>query len=173
MRTRIAILAAVAAVFTSFAALAAIGGATADVTLKTSAGAEAGRITMKQMPGGVYIQGQLTGLTPGARGFHVHEKGLCEGPEFSSAGGHYNPGGHEHGQKSAGGPHRGDLPNIVAGAQGSATVQFFAPNLSLDELLARPEGAALIVHAAADDYTTQPSGNAGARELCGVISPAR
>lgn len=166
---RFIFLAALAAFFVSAPAHAEIGGMKARATMKSPTGVDMGVAEFTQTPGGVYIHALFHDLTPGLHAMHVHETGLCEGPDFKTAGGHFNPDGHEHGQKSPGGPHRGDLPNITVSPDGSAEVQFFAPNLSLNDALLDQDGAALIIHAASDDYVSQPSGNAGDRAACGVI----
>lgn len=166
---RIAVLAAVAAFFAIVPAQAEIGGLKARAVMKSPAGVDMGVAEFTQTPGGVYIHALFHSLTPGIHAMHVHETGLCEGPDFKSAGGHFNPDGHEHGRNAPGGPHRGDLPNFTASPEGAAEVQIFAPLLSLNEALLDQDGAALIVHAMADDYVSQPSGNAGDRMACGVL----
>jgi Cu-Zn family superoxide dismutase len=119
----------------------------------------------------VRVTGQVEGLGAGAtHGFHVHENGDCTAPDASSAGAHFNPGGHAHGGPDAPKRHLGDLPNLVADAQGVARVDATIDGARLGDggkydLQLR----AVIVHAAADDYATQPTGNSGARIACGVI----
>lgn len=122
--------------------------------------------------GGVHVTGTVNGVRPGSpHGFHVHEFGDCSAPDASSAGGHFNPTGQPHGNGEAGGAHHaGDMPNLAAGNDGQARV---------DQLLAGLEigsggagdivGKSVIVHAKADDYRSQPSGDAGGRIACGVI----
>jgi Cu-Zn family superoxide dismutase len=125
---------------------------------------------------GVRIEVQAAGLTPGRHGFHIHETGRCEPPDFGSAGGHFNPGAMHHGMENPMGPHGGDLPNVVAGADGRATLTTLNPYLSLgtgatDDLL-RAGGTAVMIHAGPDDYYTDPAGDSGARVVCGVIERA-
>ncbi|HKQ96541.1 MAG TPA: superoxide dismutase family protein, partial [Candidatus Polarisedimenticolia bacterium] len=116
---------------------------------------------------GVHVVADLTGLTPGEHGFHIHEKGDCSAPDGTSAGGHFNPGGHPHGAPGAE-HHVGDLGNITADASGKAHLEGIFAFMSMtgaDSIV----GRAVIVHAAADDLKTQPTGNAGGRQACGVI----
>ena len=115
----------------------------------------------------VRVTAHVTGLTPGKHGMHIHEKGDCSAPDASSAGPHYNPTGHAHGEPSAE-HHMGDLGNIEADANGEAHLDLSVDFVDLDG----PNsviGKAVIVHAQPDDLTSQPAGNAGARVACGVI----
>ncbi len=128
-----------------------------------------GLIQFAQMPdGAVRVSGTVNNLAPNAQvGFHIHENGVCSG-DGSAAGGHFNPGGREHATPGQG--HAGDLPMLQANATGTATVQY----VSHDIRLTGPQSIVnrgLIVHTAADDYRTQPTGNAGARVACAVIEP--
>lgn len=120
----------------------------------------------------VHIAGDVGGLAPGSsHGFHVHEKGDCSAADATSAGGHFNPSGNPHGRMDAGPHHAGDIDNIVANAQGVARVNMHVPGVTLGTGAANDiAGRAIIVHADPDDYTSQPSGNAGARLACGVIT---
>lgn len=111
------------------------------------------------------IQGMLEKLKPGPHGIHIHETGDCSAPDFSSAGGHYNPGHSGHGSLSSAERHAGDLGNITANSKGSAKVSLEVTTVSLGAIV----GKALVVHASADDFKTQPSGNSGDRIACGVI----
>lgn len=137
----------------------------------TDGQAARGSLAFEAVPGGVRVTGRVEGLGAGAtHGFHVHEKGDCSAPDGSSAGAHFNPGGHAHGGPHSAQRHLGDLPNLTADAQGVATVDATIDDAALgdgsaNDLLLR----AVIVHAAADDYATQPTGNSGARIACGVI----
>ena len=121
---------------------------------------------------GLRLSGEIRGLTPGAtHGFHVHETGDCSAPDATSAGGHFNPAGHPHGDRQADAPHHaGDMPNLVAGDDGVAQVDVSLAGLRIDDgSEVDVVGRALIVHAQPDDYATQPTGNAGARIACGVV----
>lgn len=120
----------------------------------------------------VRIEGTVTGLTPGEHGFHIHATGDCSAPDASSAGGHFDTGGHPHGPPDS--PpdqhHLGDFGNITADENGEAQVSLTSSRLSMsgpDSII----GKAVIVHADPDDLHSQPSGNAGARVGCGVIQP--
>lgn len=112
-------------------------------------------------------------LPEGLHGFHVHEKGVCEAPDFESAGGHFNPTEASHGLDHEDGPHAGDFPNLEVGPDGKVKEEFFVQNLTLvageENSLFHEGGTALIIHAEADDGTTQPSGDSGDRIVCGVV----
>ena len=112
-----------------------------------------------------------TGISPGPHGIHLHMVGDCTPPGFTSAGGHLNPGGHQHGTDNPAGSHLGDLPNIVANASGAASLS--APlrggRAQIESALFDVDGTAVVIHAAADDYKTDPTGNSGARIACGVL----
>lgn len=120
---------------------------------------------------GVRVTGEIAGLQPGSEhGFHVHEHGDCSAPDASSAGGHFNPGDAPHGGPQATARHLGDLPNIRANEDGTADVNALVAGATLND--GGPNnlvGKAFIVHAKADDYASQPSGDAGARLACGVV----
>ncbi len=167
IRTTVALAAALAA----GTALAQNGmGATA--SLKGPDGADHGTVTFTQTPAGVLIAAELTGLPPGVHGFHLHETGACE-PDFGAAGGHYNPTDAEHGFMAAGGPHAGDMPNIHVPDSGDLTIEVLNAHVTLEEgavgTLFDEDGTAVVVHAGADDYESQPAGDAGDRIACGVV----
>lgn len=113
-----------------------------------------------------------SGLKPGLHGIHIHEKGICIGPSFTSAGEHYNSLGKEHGLKNPKGPHTGDLPNLEVGTDGrgylSTTTKFVTLSPGPTTLFTN-NGTALVIHAGPDDQMTNPAGNSGARLACGVI----
>lgn len=121
---------------------------------------------------GVRINGVVGGLAPGSsHGFHIHELGNCSAADAASAGGHFNPTASVHGRAGSRHHHAGDIDNLVAGWDGIAHVDLQLPGVSLgdggrDDIA----GRAFVVHAAPDDYRTQPSGNSGARIACGVIA---
>jgi Cu-Zn family superoxide dismutase len=153
----------------------ASSGAQAKATVKlqpTANQTARGEVTFTTESGGVHVVGTFSGLVFGEHGFHVHEKGDCSAPDGSSAGGHFNPGGKPHAARDAAARHAGDLGNLKADPYGLARVDFVDPVLSLsgpDSII----GKAVIIHEKADDFTTQPSGNAGARQACGVIEAAK
>ena len=120
---------------------------------------------------GVALHGALIGLPPGAHGFHIHETGSCE-PLFESAGDHLGAGEAAHGFDAPDGPHAGDLRNITAAADSTATVDQANERVTIRGgaiALLDEDGAAIIVHSAPDDYVTDPSGASGDRIACGVI----
>ncbi len=111
--------------------------------------------------------------TPGSAqyGMHIHAVGKCEAPDFASAGPHWNPSAKQHGADNPMGSHMGDLPNIEGRAGETVTVEKQLPDMRLmgDGGLMDADGAALVIHAKPDDYKTDPSGNSGARIMCGVF----
>ena len=155
----------------------AMGGARrATARLTDASGREVGTLTLRDAPGQpVTVEGELQGLPAGTHGIHFHGVGQCDGAgAFASAGAHFNPASRKHGLESAEGPHAGDLPNVVAGADGRAVVRLTTPRVALggeSGSLLDADGSALVVHAAPDDQRTDPSGNSGARIACGVVAP--
>ncbi len=145
----------------------------AEATLVNGAGLKIGTIQLSNVAGGVKIKAHVSQLSPGLHGFHIHEKGVCEGPAFKSAGGHFNPMGHEHGTHNPRGFHMGDLPNLEINAQGEGNLTFLIKSASLKngggQSLLKEGGTAFIIHKNPDDYVSSPSGNAGSRIGCGVI----
>jgi Cu-Zn family superoxide dismutase len=139
---------------------------------KKSDGHVQGTVTFTQTDAGVEISGEITGLTPGKHGFHIHEFGDMSSADGMATGGHFNPEGHKHGGPHDADRHAGDFGNIEAGADGKATIKMTDKMISLSgpgTIL----GRALIVHAKEDDLKTQPSGNAGDRIGQGVIGVAK
>lgn len=141
----------------------------------TEGSSVAGTISFSLVDGLLRASGDISGLKPGSEhGFHIHEKGDCSAPDGSSAGGHFNPASAEHGSIDAAAHHGGDMPNLVADAQGNAHVD--GPVASSVNAGKGDDfdiiGRGLIVHADADDYQSQPTGNAGARLACAVITKA-
>ena len=137
-------------------------------------GTEVGTVYIRENPSGyTTVSIALTDMPEGAHGVHVHETGDCgdsgDGP-FTAAGGHLAEGA-EHGVGAEGGPHPGDLPNAIVGADGAMDVEYFNDLLTTD-MLFDDDGAAFIVHADADDYESQPSGEAGGRIACGIFEQA-
>jgi superoxide dismutase, Cu-Zn family len=151
------------------AACAAKGPVAETVLQPTKGNTAAGAMTFAQQDGKVLIKGQFTGLTPGAHGFHIHEKGDCSAPDATSAGGHFNPFAKPHGDPAKPAHHAGDLPMLVAGADGQARFEALLDGITLGNGPASILGRSVIIHAQPDDFTTQPTGNSGARAACGVI----
>ncbi|TMJ20892.1 MAG: superoxide dismutase family protein [Alphaproteobacteria bacterium] len=126
------------------------------------------RASITAAPDALRIHIEALGLAPGAYGTHIHTTGRCDPPDFASAGGHWNPSGAKHGKDNPQGPHNGDLPNLLVGADGRGNFDYLIPGASLAALM-DADGASVMIHAAADDYRTDPSGNSGARIACGVL----
>jgi superoxide dismutase, Cu-Zn family len=145
-------------------------GETARASLMDSQGQPVGEVTFQETPHGVLVRGTLSHLPPGTHAFHIHETGKCEGPEFKTAGGHFNPHHKAHGMMAPGGKHAGDLPNLFVGQDGRIQFEFFAnQGLTLRSMM-DADGAAVVVHAQGDDHQTDPTGDAGGRIACGVVT---
>ena len=131
-----------------------------------------GTVTFTKANDAVQVVADVTGLTPGKHGFHIHEFGDCSATDATSAGGHFNPTHKPHGAPDAAERHAGDLGNIEADASGKAHLEWKDKVMKLtgeDSIV----GHAVIVHEKADDLKTQPTGNAGGRVACGVIGVAK
>jgi Cu-Zn family superoxide dismutase len=128
-----------------------------------------GTVRFVQEGKGVRVMADLTGLTPGEHGFHVHENADCSAPDASSAGDHFNPTGHAHAGRDAGERHVGDLGNITADASGRARLDYLDTKLALSGEHSIV-GRSVVVHAKPDDLKSQPSGDSGARVGCGTIA---
>ena len=143
----------------------------ANAQLKDSSGKAVGDVDLIQTPAGVLIKLQIKGLPAGEHAFHVHAVGKCEAP-FESAGGHFNPGNHHHGMM-AGEGHAGDMPNLHVPQNGDLSVEVVNSAVTLEQgkpnSLFDSDGSSLVIHAKADDYKSDPAGNAGDRIACGVI----
>ena len=140
----------------------------APMALVNSAGQSVGTVRAWQTAGGVSFRISAAGLPHGIHGLHVHAVGRCDPPEFTSAGGHWNPADKKHGMNNPAGPHAGDLPNVEVAANGVLNATVTLPNATMAALL-DADGSALVLHAGPDDYVTEPSGNSGARIACAVI----
>ena len=136
--------------------------------LLSADGVPRGQATLRLVDGRMRVMIDAVGLSPGARGVHVHEVGRCDGPDFASAKGHWNPSMKMHGRDNPMGAHHGDLPNLMIGTDGRGSVAIDVPG-SVASLL-DADGASVIIHADADDYKTDPSGNSGGRIACGVLT---
>ena len=136
----------------------------------TRGNSTSGTVTFEQHGDQVMAKAKIEGLKPGQEhGFHIHEKGDCSSGDGMSTGGHFNPGGKPHGPQS-GEHHAGDMPALKADAAGNVDTSFSVKGLTIGSGANDIVGHGLIVHAAPDDYTTQPTGNAGARMACAVIA---
>lgn len=143
---------------------------TAHADVRDLSGRLLGRLTLTPVAAGTGVRGTLEGLPPGPHALHIHTVGQCV-PPFTTAGPHFNPENVRHGLATPHGGHAGDLPNVVAGPDGRAVVDVSArARLAGAAAVLDADGAAVVVHAAADDGLTDPAGNAGARLACGVIT---
>jgi Cu-Zn family superoxide dismutase len=151
-------------------------GVEARAVLRNAAGDDVGTATFREEEGEpVDILIEVNGLPAGAHGVHIHETGSCEPPDFSSAGAHFNPHQRSHGLENPQGPHGGDLPNLTVEPEGRGRLEAGNDRVTLAadaNSLLDSDGSALVVHAAADDQVTDPSGNSGDRIACGVIERA-
>jgi len=144
----------------------------ARAALKNAAGETVAAATFSAAPGGVELTIEASRLPPGPHGVHVHAVGKCDGPDFKSAGGHFNPSERKHGLENPAGPHAGDLPNLTVAADGTGNATVKLAGVTLDAgaaSLFHEGGTSLVVHADADDMKTDPSGNSGARIACGIV----
>lgn len=141
--------------------------------VRDASGRELGTLSVTESGTGFLTSGRLNHLPPGTHGFHLHTVGRCDG-NFTSAGGHWNPTGRQHGFENPMGPHLGDMQNIVVGADSTVDVAVSTSGGTLRGPggLLDGDGASVVVHAGPDDYRTDPAGNSGARITCGVIRPS-
>lgn len=116
----------------------------------------------------ISVRAGLSGQ-PGIYALHVHTTGKCDAPDFTTAGGHLNPGNKQHGTQNPAGSHMGDMPNVTVGADGTATLEFRMTNADPAALL-DADGAAVVMHEKADDNVSDPAGNAGKRISCGIVT---
>jgi Cu-Zn family superoxide dismutase len=158
--------------FLMMLALPSRSAAKTKVELKDGQGKDVGYILLWDQGPGVALALHLHDLTPGEHAIHFHQTPQCVAPDFKSAGGHFNPDGKKHGFDNPDGHHAGDMTNFTVDAQGKAEVKLEDKDVTLKDgphsLLSN--GAAIVVHAKADDYKTDPSGNSGDRVACGVIT---
>jgi Cu-Zn family superoxide dismutase len=148
--------------------------AAAVAELVDATGKPAGTAIVTESTDGLWLDVSVKGVTAGPHGLHVHTVGKCEAPDFVTAGGHWNPTAHQHGHKNPQGPHAGDAPNLMANAKGTGRLKTWL-GAGLVATGATPlldaDGAAVVLHADADDEMTDPTGKSGKRILCGVLRP--
>lgn len=172
MRTVLTVATAILLAGVGTAAAAGSAGK-AGAVLNDPAGAQKATATLTQTQGGIRLVVDGKGLPAGVHGVHLHTVGQCTAPDFASAGGHWNPTHKMHGKDNPMGQHMGDLPNMTVGSDGTGHLDALVPDARLsggDAPLLDADGAAVVIHATADDYKTDPSGNSGGRIACGVIA---
>ena len=151
----------------------AMAGVPQSVAFTGADGALLGSVMISEDPGGLVMNVSAIAMPAGVHGIHLHETGLCEGPKFASAGAHWNPGAKQHGRDNPAGPHAGDLANLTAAADGTAKSSIPVAGVKTASgamMLADADGTALVIHARADDYKTDPSGDSGDRIACAVLA---
>jgi Cu-Zn family superoxide dismutase len=144
----------------------------ASAELRDARGAARARAEVDRQDAGLNVRIEATSMGPGAYGVHIHSAGRCDAPDFASAGPHWNPTERLHGRENPQGPHRGDLPNLLVGADGRGSFEYLIPGAGLGSDahgLFDEDGASVVIHERADDLRTDPSGNSGARVACGVL----
>jgi superoxide dismutase, Cu-Zn family len=164
---------AITAALVISSAFSAAAQKTVKVDMKDGMGSSVGTAELSLAPKGVSIKLNLMNLPPGMHGIHVHAVAKCEGPAFTTAGGHLNPDMKHHGLDNPDGPHAGDMPNVTVAADGTAKATIVAPGVTMGDdphSIFSNGGTALVIHASADDEKTDPAGNAGARIACGTIA---
>jgi len=162
----------VPALFWATAAFAQGTPQSAHADIVNAQGQKIGTAAFVPSQSGVRIDLDVSQLPPGVHAIHIHAVGKCEGPDFKTAGGHFNPEMKKHGKDSPDGPHAGDLLNITVAANGSVKTSLVATQVTLGagpNSLFHEGGTAVVIHEKEDDYKTDPSGNSGARIACGVI----
>ncbi len=151
------------------------GSPQATAELRNAKGEVVGTASFWEDANGVRIAAQVRSVPAGRHGFHIHAIGKCDPPDFTTAGGHFNPTGKKHGLKSPDGPHAGDLPNLEVAADGTGRLDYVTKLVTLGAgptSLFDADGSALVLHANPDDEATDPTGNSGGRIACGVIVKA-
>lgn len=144
------------------------GSMRAQADLRMPDGTLVGTGIAEEVEGDIRVIVSVKGVPEGVHGVHIHTTGKCEGPDFTTAGGHWNPGTTQHGKENPMGPHMGDLPNLHADKDGRDEITLTLKGGTFAGLM-DADGAALVVHAGPDDYKTDPSGNSGGRIACGVF----
>jgi Cu-Zn family superoxide dismutase len=149
-----------------------LGPSSAAADLIDASGRTVARATTEEAGEGVRVRIEAVSMAPGAYGAHIHTVGRCDAPAFTTAGGHWNPTARQHGRDNPAGMHRGDLPNLLVGADGRGSFEYTVLGAAIgggDFAMLDTDGAAVVIHQRADDYRTDPSGNSGDRIACGVL----
>jgi len=136
-------------------------------------GAARGEAVVTEAADGLHVVVKAQGLTPGIHAVHVHTTGTCTGPDFASAGGHWNPTGRKHGKDNPAGMHMGDMPNMLVAPDGRGEIEYIIAGGAVSSgatPMLDADGAAVVIHAQADDNVSDPAGNAGGRIACGVLA---
>jgi len=177
---RVSLVALIVLPFGGFASQAQTPGEKPSAPLKaiallhpTAGSKVSGTVTFTEVADGVQVQAEITGLTPGNHGFHVHEFGDCSAPDATSAGTHFNPTSKPHAGPDALERHVGDMGNVEADASGTAKLDYVDHQISLTNDQESVIGRSVVVHAKADDLKSQPAGDSGTRIACGVIGRAK
>lgn len=152
----------------------AVAGAGASVVadVRNAIGQSKARATATQLGDGIRVRLEASGMPRGSYGAHVHTTGRCDAPDFATAGSHWNPSGQQHGKNNPRGMHKGDLPNLMIDTSGRGSVEITIPDTAMRGsglAMLDADGASLVIHAQADDYRTDPSGNSGGRIACGIF----
>lgn len=150
--------------------------AEAEAVLYNASGERRGDAVLVQLDQGIRLVLQVEGMTPGVMAAHIHMTGRCDGPDFTSAGGHWNPLGREHGRDNPAGQHMGDMPNLIVGQDGRGLLEVIISDGRIADGRAElldDDGAAVMIHAGPDDYRSDPAGDAGPRVACGVVQAIR
>ncbi|RVT43982.1 superoxide dismutase family protein [Sphingobium algorifonticola] len=145
----------------------------ASAALRGADGTAHGTARIEQTTSGLTVTLSAIAVPPGIHAVHVHTTGTCTAPDFASAGGHWNPMGRQHGMDNPNGSHMGDMPNMTVGADGTGTLVYTIAGGTLTDganPLFDADGAAIVIHAKADDNVSDPAGNAGGRIACGVLA---
>jgi Cu-Zn family superoxide dismutase len=144
----------------------------ASADIMDAKGAKIGEAKLKLVKDGVEMTAKVAGLAAGEHAIHIHEAGKCEGPDFKTAGGHFNPDKKKHGTMNPEGHHAGDLPNFAVDASGKGKFKGLVKGVTMGDganSLFHAGGTAVVIHEKADDHKSDPAGNAGARIACGQI----